>query len=138
MARKRNITRTDAEWRARLTPLQYGIIRRRGTERPHPEARLESAPGIYRCLACRNPLFANDAGVDDQSGWPAFTAPLDKTCLRTREDHSWLRRRMEVLCARCDAHLGHLEHPDAGGTGSTGKAVYRVKSTALKFEPAKV
>ena len=124
---------TDAEWRARLTPLQYNVTRKRGTERANSgECLTDTLTGIYRCAGCDTPLFASAAKFDAGFGWPAYRAPLTPECIRTAEDHAWFQRRIEVSCAICDAHLGHLV--DDGVT--TDNSHYCINSVALKFEPA--
>ncbi len=123
------IAKSDAEWRAQLTPLQYNVTRKMGTEPPFSgEYCASSQKGLYRCVCCRAALFGSDAKFDSGDGWPAFTEPTKPECLRTAEDLSWFEPRTEVRCAACDAHLGHLV--DAPGL----RRRYCINSAALELE----
>lgn len=108
-AKKIKIVKTDAEWRAQLTPEQYQVTRRKGTERPFTgEYCSIKAPGIYACVCCGTELFRSEQKFESGSGWPSFWAPLAEGNIRLEEDASHGMERVEVLCAVCDAHLGHV------------------------------
>jgi peptide-methionine (R)-S-oxide reductase len=123
---------TDAQWRERLTPQQFHVLREAGTERAFTGdyVALKEA-GLYRCAGCGQPLFASDAKYDSGSGWPSFTAPVDEEAVTAHEDASHGMRRVEVRCARCAGHLGHV-FPD--GPGENGLR-FCMNSAALDFAP---
>ena len=129
----KSIEKTDAEWRAQLTPEQYRVARQAGTERPfsHPYTD-EKAEGTYNCVCCREPLFESSTKFDSGSGWPSYWAPAEASAVSEHEDNSLLMRRTEVRCARCEAHLGHV-FPD--GPEPTGLR-YCINGQALDFEAA--
>ncbi len=103
------VAKSEAEWRAELTPEQYRVTRTGGTERPFTGAYTnEKRAGTYRCVCCGLPLFRSNAKFDSGCGWPSFFEPLDGANLIELEDASHRMRRVEVRCRRCDAHLGHL------------------------------
>jgi methionine-R-sulfoxide reductase len=103
------VVRTDEEWRARLTPEQYQIARGKGTERPFCGTLLDNKlDGVYSCLCCGLPLFASDAKFESGTGWPSFFQPVAPENVTTESDRSYGMTRTEILCARCDAHLGHV------------------------------
>ena len=124
------LNRTDAEWRAKLTPEQYRILRQAGTEPPFSGDLLDvKHKGEFRCAACGEPLFASDHKYDSGSGWPSFTKPKDPDKVSEQHDVTHGMTRTEVRCARCDGHLGHV-FPD--GPGPEGQR-YCINSAALSF-----
>jgi peptide-methionine (R)-S-oxide reductase len=125
------IDKSDAEWRKQLTPEQYRVMREKGTERPFTgEYDKTSDNGMYVCAACGNPLFSSDTKYDSGSGWPSFYQPLSSESVRTEEDGSMFMKRTEVLCSRCDAHLGHVFDDGPQPTGDR----YCMNSVSLKLE----
>lgn len=103
------IEKTDEQWQAELSPLEYQITRQAGTEQAFTGTYWDTkTPGIYNCRCCDTPLFDSETKYDSGCGWPSFYAPLDATLVNTHEDMSLGMRRIEVTCAVCDAHLGHV------------------------------
>lgn len=130
--RKPRIVKTDAEWRAQLTPMQYEVTRRQATERPGTGPYLhEKRAGLYHCVACGEPLFRSEAKYDSGCGWPSFFKPVDGEAIAELEDFSHFMHRTEIRCSACDAHIGHV-FPD--GPNPTGLR-YCTNGTALKLEP---
>ena len=103
------VTKTDEEWKKQLTPEQYNVTRKHGTERAFSgEYDATKDPGIYECICCGQPLFASEAKFDSGTGWPSYWQPISKEAVTEKSDRSWFMTRTEVLCSRCDAHLGHV------------------------------
>jgi len=134
MAEISKIEKTEEEWQKELTPEQYAILRKKGTEPAFSGALYRNhADGMYHCAACGAELFKSDTKFESGSGWPSFFLPADQSAIETHEDTSYGMRRVEVTCARCGGHLGHV-FPD--GPKPTGLR-YCINSASLKFEDGK-
>ncbi|SRR5690606_22010522 len=127
------VEKSDAEWREQLGEEAFLVARAKGTERPFCGNLLDNKQeGVYACVCCGLPLFSSDTKFHSGTGWPSFFAPVAQENIATAEDLSLGRRRIEILCARCDCHLGHV-FPD--GPPPTGQR-YCVNSESLSFTPS--
>lgn len=132
---KERIHKSDDEWRAQLTPQQYEVTRSHGTERAGTSPlNEEKREGVFTCVCCGEPLFSSDAKYESGSGWPSFYRPIEGEAVSEQEDRSFMMRRTEIRCARCEAHLGHV-FPD--GPQPTGLR-YCMNGAALSFKPGHV
>ena len=126
------ITKSDAEWRAQLTPTQYAVLRQHGTERPFTGEYVNTkTPGTYLCAACEQPLFASDTKFESGTGWPSFWDVVEKGNVTLHEDNSHGMQRVEALCSRCGSRLGHVF--EDGPRDTTGLR-YCINSVSLKLQ----
>jgi peptide-methionine (R)-S-oxide reductase len=125
------IRKTDAEWRAQLSELAYKVTRQHGTERPFSHDDFPKGPGTFACASCGAPLFDAGTKFDSGTGWPSFYQPISPDAVEEHPDNSLLMRRTEVLCARCDAHLGHVFNDGPNPTGLR----YCMNGVALDYQP---
>jgi len=124
------VVKTDEEWRRILTPEQFQVTRKKGTERPFSGKYNDfKEKGTYVCVCCDNPLFSSEAKFDSGTGWPSFFEPVSENAVRTEPDYKLFMKRIEVLCNRCDAHLGHVFEDGPEPTGLR----YCMNSVSLKF-----